>query len=70
MESKKLLIIGLILISVSFVMFLWGMHMFTYAGNYTEFMGVTGFWSFLLCIPVFIIALVLIAIAFRKKDKI
>jgi|GEM_PF-2259565 len=70
MKSKKLLLTGLTLIPISFVMFLWGMHMFIYKGNYTKLMGVSGLWSFLLCIPTFIIALVLITIASRKKDKI
>lgn len=70
MKSKKRLIIGLLLTTISFIMFLWGMHMFTYRGNYTKFMEVSGLWCFLLCIPTFITALVSLTITSGKKDKI
>lgn len=50
-------------------MFLWGIHMFTYRGDYTKLMGITGMYCFLLCIPVFIIGLVFITIGLCKKDK-
>ena len=50
-------------------MFIWGIHMFTYRGDYTKFMGITGMYCFLLCIPVLIIGFVLITVGCRKKGK-
>jgi hypothetical protein len=64
-----MLIAGLLLLLASFCMFIWGIHIFTYKGDYTKFMSITGFYSFILCIPTFILAIILIVIADRKVDK-
>jgi len=68
MKPKNILITGLILLAVSLFMLFWGVYMFTYQGNYTKFMGITGMGCFLLWLPTLIISLRLIVIANRKKQ--
>lgn len=69
MKSKNMLITGLLLLLASFCMFIWGIYMFTYKGDYTKFMSITGFYSFILCVPTFILAIILIVVADRKGGK-
>ncbi len=50
-------------------MFFWGIHMFTYRGDFTDLMVVTGEYSFLLCAPTFLLGLILTVIGAVKKQK-
>jgi hypothetical protein len=67
LESKKTFIAGILITLLGIGMFLWGMHMFTYRGDFTELMSTTGEYSFLFCIPVFLIGIVLTIIGLVKR---
>jgi hypothetical protein len=67
LKSKIIFIAGLIFLLLGISMFIWGMHMFTYRGNFTRLMSITGEYSFLFCIPVFIIGLTLLIIGKVKR---
>jgi hypothetical protein len=67
LKSKIIFIAGLIFLLLGISMFIWGMHMFTYRGNFTRLMSITGEYSFLFCIPVFIIGLTLLIIGIVKR---
>ncbi|GGG94893.1 hypothetical protein GCM10007422_05460 [Pedobacter zeae] len=67
MESKKTFIAGVLITLLGIGMLLWGVHMFTYRGDFTELMSITGEYSFLFCIPVFLIGVVLTIIGLVKR---
>jgi hypothetical protein len=67
LESKTLFFVGLIILIAGIAMFIWGVHMFAYRGDFTELMSVTGEYSLLLCIPTFLIGIVLTIIGLVKR---
>lgn len=60
MKFINLLTVGIFIALLGIAMFLWGIHMFTYRGDCTQLMSVTGEYSFILCIPTFLAGLALI----------
>ncbi len=50
-------------------MFFWAIHMFTYRGDFTELMTVTGEYSFILCVPTFLLGIILTVIGAVNKLK-
>lgn len=51
-------------------MLLWGIHMFTYRGDFTKLMSVTGEYSLLLFLPTFLIGMILTGIGIGRIKKV
>jgi len=53
MKGKTIFYSGIALVAVSIIMAIWGIHMFTYRGDFNNIMSITGQYSFILCGPFF-----------------
>jgi hypothetical protein len=69
LKFKTIFIIGLTIILISIAMFFWGIHMFSYRGDFTKLMTVTGEYSFILCVPTFLLGIILTVIGAINKLK-
>lgn len=69
MNINIILVIGLFLMLLGTCMFLWGMHMFTYLGNYTRLMSVSGEYALLLFLPTFVIGAIATGIGIGRSVK-
>ncbi|MNK29941.1 hypothetical protein D3C87_483460 [compost metagenome] len=66
MKGKTIFYSGIALVAVSIIMAIWGIHMFTYRGDFNNIMSITGQYSFILCGPFFLIGLALLIVGYVK----
>ncbi|WP_199137427.1 hypothetical protein [Pedobacter sp. ASV12] len=69
MKFINLLTIGIFIALLGIAMFFWGAYMFTYQGNCTQLMSVTGQYAFFLWLPTILIGLILTGLGIGKRIK-